>query len=282
MKRLDIRLAAQYSGIKAHTIRIWEQRYELLTPQKRAGNRREYTQKDIIDLMDIALLTKYGYAISKLARFNREKINDIIMQLSSSAAGTDISINKLLKHFLQTHIFHFENTINDFAAKKGLHATVKELIVPFIERAELFSFTDQNTSTHYAANIIRNKIIAATEQLEKNETKEETVILFLPPGQYFELILLYLSYQLQRNGYRVIYAGCNTSFTTIAEIISTHTINGLVTYISPREKTNIHALQEFASNQLRGGHLFIAHADNFSSIDSIKFDSTRSYQSIAQ
>lgn len=261
MKRLDIRLAAQYSGIKAHTIRIWEQRYELLKPQKRAGNRREYTKEDIISLMDIGLLTKYGYAISKLARLSREKIIEITNQLSSSAAGADISINKLLTCYLRTDILNFENIVNNFVDKKGLHLTITELIVPFIERAELFSYSDRNASSHFAINIARNKIIAAIEQLKNNKAKEQTALLFLPPGQYFDLILLFLSYQLQHNGFQVIHLGSNTYPECVGEITAKYKTDACITYLSPREKTNINELQQSAMSFFNNTPLFVATAE---------------------
>jgi MerR family transcriptional regulator, light-induced transcriptional regulator len=261
MKRLDIRLAAQYSGIKAHTIRVWEQRYDLLKPQKGIGNRREYTREDIINLMDIALLTKYGYSISKLAKFSREKIKEITDHLSSSAAGSDISINKLLTCYLLTDIFNFEVVINEFAAKKELHLTITELIIPFIERTELFSY--HNASSNFVVNILKRKIITAIDHLYLPQNYKQTAILFLPAGQHFDLILLYLSYQLQHSGYRIIYLGGNTMTSEVLQIISTYAPNHMVTYISPREKTNVAELQQFAHKYLENGQLFIADSSNF-------------------
>ncbi|CAM1354866.1 MerR family transcriptional regulator [Tenacibaculum halocynthiae] len=198
------------SGIKAHTIRIWEKRYNLFQPKRTDTNIRYYSSESLLKLLNVALLNKHKYKISKIAEMSDEQVKVTARELSFNYAVGDEAINSFKISMFQFDKVLFNNTYNKLLHKKTFRQIFKDVFVPFLENIGLLWQTDTllPAHEHFISNLIIQKIQLNTENLEYITTKEDiTYVLFLPDGEIHEIGLLYLNYELVLRGYRTIYLG---------------------------------------------------------------------------
>lgn len=260
--QLNIHLMERYSTIKAHTIRIWERRHGLFSPQRSSGNRRHFDMADFRLLLDIAVLTRYGFTISSISAMDNSQRKEKLQQLRRTRAAADIYLSDLLVDFLKADIVSFEQILDEFSRTKNIRELIDELIIPFMERVQLLSYADHSSATHFAVTAIRKKLLSAIEQSSPVLKKDLTVLLFLPKGQHFDLILLYLTYQLQAKGFRALYLGTNISMQNLQEVMNVHRPAAWVTYLPPGDKTDPVRLRDFALEYLPADKFLIATADS--------------------
>ncbi|MDX6746217.1 MerR family transcriptional regulator [Polaribacter sp. PL03] len=200
------------SGIKAHTIRIWEKRYNLLEPQRTETNIRYYSNQNLQKLLNVVLLSKNNFKISKIAKMSDE---DIILQSREVAFATGIkddAINALKLSMLQFNKTLFNETYNKLIEIKTFKEVFKEVLIPFLNHIGLLWQTDTllPAHEHFISNLIAQKIHINTADLErKNKDFNKTYVLFLPENEIHELGLLYLNYELVLKGNKTIYLGQN-------------------------------------------------------------------------
>ena len=134
MNAFSIKDLENLSGIKAHTIRIWEQRYSFLKPQRSKSNIRFYGNEELKTVLNIALLNKYGFKISHIDKMTPIEVRDKISSLSYAEAFQERFINELLQHMVDLDIENFEETLNVYITSKGIDKTITQLIFPFLEK----------------------------------------------------------------------------------------------------------------------------------------------------
>lgn len=201
--------AENLSGIKDHTIRAWEKRYSILTPRRSLANIRYYDPFEIKTILNIALLNKYGYKISAIAKMPDHVINTHIKSIGEK---TDMVINELLHKIIDADIIGFENLLQLHTNNDGLQKTVLKIILPLLEKSEtLWQLKNINPALkHWVSFIIKQKIFAAIEKIKAMDNKnEKCACLFLPPGANNDLGLLLMSYLLKMQGYNIIYLGAD-------------------------------------------------------------------------
>ena len=199
------------SGIKAHTIRIWEQRYTFLKPQRTDTNIRYYTNDELKTVLNIALLNKYGFKISHIDRMSMPEMKDKIISLSQNQAQQERVVNELIHFMIDMHIEEFEAILDKHIQSKGIEKTITYIIFPFLERIGILWLTNHvnPAQEHLVTNIIRHKLIVGIEATESHVTINKTVLLFLPEGEHHELGLLFMYYLLKSRGLKVMYLGAN-------------------------------------------------------------------------
>lgn len=198
------------SGIKAHTIRIWEKRYNLLQPQRTDTNIRFYTPESLTKLLNIALLNKNNYKISKIAAMSYEDIVIKSRELAFSSAVNDEAINAFKMAMFQFDKVLFNNTYNKLLHKKTFRDIFKDVFIPFLDHIGLLWQTDTllPAHEHFISNLIAQKIQTNTEKLQYSiSDSNKTFVLFLPENEIHELGLMYLNYELVLRGYHTIYLG---------------------------------------------------------------------------
>ena len=222
MNAFTIKDLENISGIKAHTIRIWEQRFGLLRPQRSDTNIRYYCNEELKTILNIALLNKYGFKISQIDKMTRGEMCSKILELRSGEALHDIVVNDLIKNMIDISIYQFECTLNNYIKNNGIENTVKEIIFPFLERIGILWQTGHimPAQEHFVSSIIRQKLIVAIDQVS-SEADGKKCLLFLPEGEHHELGLLFLHYLLKARGARVIYLGTNVPVRDVESIINT-------------------------------------------------------------
>lgn len=209
-KDFTIKDLENISGIKAHTIRIWEKRYNLLAPQRTDTNIRYYSHQNLQKLLNIVLLNKNSIKISKIAEMSEEDVVLNARELAFKVAVNDEAINSFKLSMFQFDKVLFNNTYNKLLHKKTFREIFKEVFIPFLEHIGLLWQTDTllPAHEHFISNLISQKIQINTEKLEYNVTdKMKTYVLFLPENEIHELGLLYLNYELVLRGHQTIYLG---------------------------------------------------------------------------
>ena len=198
------------SGIKAHTIRIWEKRYNLLSPQRTDTNIRFYSSESLQKLLNIVLLNRNNYKISKIAQMSDESIVLNARELAFKIAVNDEAINSFKLAMFQFDKILFNNTYNTLLHKKTFREIFKDVFVPFLNHIGLLWQTDTllPAHEHFISNLIAQKIQINTEKLEYSANNSETTyVLFLPENEIHELGLMYLNYELVLRGNQTIYLG---------------------------------------------------------------------------
>ena len=184
MNSFTIKDLENLSGIKAHTIRIWEQRYSFLKPQRTDTNIRHYSNDELKAILNIALLNKYGYKISHIDKMTLPEINDKLLTLSQSQAQQERIVNELIQLLVDLEIEKIDQTLNNYIRTKGIEKTIIQIIFPFLERIGILWLTNHvnPAQEHLVSNLIRQKIIIGIENCNTEPSSNETVLLFLPEG----------------------------------------------------------------------------------------------------
>ncbi|MFN0729181.1 MerR family transcriptional regulator [Polaribacter gochangensis] len=199
------------SGIKAHTIRIWEKRHQLLTPQRTSGNARYYDTENLQKLLNVSLLNKNNYKISKIAKLSEESIVLIARELANKNALVDDAINSFKIAMFSFDQALFNQTYNQLLINKTFRDVFKEVFVPFLDHIGLMWQTKTLTPAHehFISNLISQKIQINIEKIQQNLLVDDSAVyvLFLPENEIHELGLMYLNYELSLRGKKTIYLG---------------------------------------------------------------------------
>lgn len=222
MDSFTIKDLENLSGIKAHTIRIWEQRYSFLKPKRTDTNIRLYSNDELKTVLNIALLNKYGFKISHIDKMSPDGIRERIHSLTDVQAAKERMVNELLQQMIDVDIQAVEQTLNAYIKAKGMERTITQLVFPFLEKIGVLWITGHinPAQEHLVSNIIRQKLIVAIEATNPAVEKKSTALLFLPEGEYHELGLLYTYYILKNKGIRTIYLGANVPVKDAVYIIN--------------------------------------------------------------
>ncbi len=221
MANYSIKDLENLSGIKAHTIRIWEKRYGIVEPNRSDTNIRSYDDQDLRRLLNIAILNNKGIRISQLASLSQEAIEKKILDLTSVSSNISDKIESIILAMLslEEEKFHeiFDEAVNKFSFEK----TFINLILPALDRVGLLWLSGSITPAqeHFISNLIRQKLIATIETIpsEKN-SPERKFILFLPEKDLHEMGLLYAYYLLKKKKFSVLYIGAGTPVNSVAEV----------------------------------------------------------------
>lgn len=208
------------SGIKAHTIRIWEQRYSVLKPDRTDTNIRTYNNDELRYLLNVALLNKHGFKISSITKMTDEELSERILGLNNEIALTDRNINQMVVYMSSLDMEAFEAVIDKQIRNTGLKKTITGLIFPFLARIGMLWQTNHinPAQEHLVSHIIRQKIISATDRTA-SPAPGNPVLLFLPPGEYHELSLLFVQYLLKSEGIPSLYLGADVPLNNLPELI---------------------------------------------------------------
>ncbi|MBC5994603.1 MerR family transcriptional regulator [Pontibacter cellulosilyticus] len=218
MAQYTIKELEHLSGIKAHTIRIWEQRYNILCPKRTETNIRYYDDADLKSILNISLLNERGYKISKIAQMPKDQIQQKVQQLCDDSCRGSHHIHTLVKAMVDMDEESFDKTLSTAALQLGLKGTMNEVVYPFLTKIGILWQTGNITPAHehFVSNLIRQKLIVAIDgQVVRAQQGSPVYVLYLPEGELHELVLLYLNYLLRASDKRVIYLGQNLPFADL-------------------------------------------------------------------
>jgi DNA-binding transcriptional MerR regulator len=199
------------SGIKAHTIRIWEKRYNVLQPMRTDTNIRLYDLASLQKLLNITLLHDYGYKISKISSYPEEQIPLMVREIVSSKSAKNHAITAFKMAMMNFDQELFLNTYNWLNEEKSFKEIFHQVFIPLLEELGLLWQTDTITPAHehFISYLIKQKVLVNTEKLqtEKRTKLDKVFVLSLPMNEIHELGLMYLNYEILSSGYKSIYLG---------------------------------------------------------------------------
>lgn len=222
------------TGIKSHTIRIWEKRYSFLKPGRTDTNIRYYSGEELKILLNIALLNKYGFKISHIDKMTPKGIGEKIISLTSAGARQTRIINDLIEKMVNVDIHHFENILDECISSYGIEKTILTIIFPFLEKIGILWLTDNinPAQEHLVSNVIRQKILVGIELTRTKLRTGPQVCLFLPEGEYHELTLLFVAFLLKKHGITVVYVGASIPMPDVQYIMQLKKPDYLYTHLT--------------------------------------------------
>jgi DNA-binding transcriptional MerR regulator len=206
------------SGIKAHTIRIWEQRYHFLKPSRTQTNIRTYNNEELKTLLTVALLNKYGYKISRIDEMHPDQRAREVLQLPGKEAYEEGLVNELIGYMIDIKSMEFELALNNYIAENGIEKTISTLILGFLEKVGILWQTNKiiPVQEHIVSNIIRQKLVRAIDDLPFVQRTSPLFVLLLPENEHHEMGLLFVYYLLRKKNISVIYLGANVPLKDVS------------------------------------------------------------------
>lgn len=235
------------SGIKAHTIRIWEKRYHLLDPSRTDTNIRSYSDDDVRRILNVSLLIKNGYKISNVAAFDEAKLQAEVLRLNRNLSDPEKNIDQLLFHTVNLDTFGFEQVLDKIILEFGFSKTIQQVIFPFFERIGILWQAGSIFAAHehFVSNLVRNRLIRETGKLESKDSSP-SILFFLRENEYHELGLLYSNFLAAQEGLRCVYLGQNLPFGDLSNLLINSEFDFVCTsFISAIEKPE---LEQYMAN----------------------------------
>lgn len=238
MSSYTIKDLEQISGIKAHTIRVWEQRYNFLLPKRTETNIRTYSGEELKTILNVSLLNKYGYKISHIDRMSSSQMEEKILGLNNMDAQKEKVVNDLIKDMVALNMTSFEQQLDNYILQKGIEKTIYEIIFSFLERVGILWITNHinPAQEHLSTNILRQKIILGIEKLPRVLHANKRIILFMPEGEYHEIGLLYVHFLLKQRGIGVDYLGANVPIIDLKFLTETKKVDYVFSHITSPTK----------------------------------------------
>lgn len=233
MNSFTIKDLANLSGIKAHTLRIWEQRYNFLKPNRSFTNIRYYNNEELKTILNIALLNKYGFKISHIDKMSADEMREKILLLNQEAQQEKI-INDLVNYMISMDMDEFSALLNSYIETRGLEKMIMNVIFPFLEKTGILWLTNHinPAQEHLVSNMLRQKLIAGVENCRPSDKNAIKVVLFLPENEHHELGLLFMYYLLKRKGIGVIYMGADLPLEDLQFVVDHKKPDYIYTHIT--------------------------------------------------
>lgn len=212
MALYSIKDLERISGVKAHTIRIWEKRYGLVEPRRTDSNIRLYCDTEVKKLMNVSILLQHGYKISKLAGLDEQELSRKVLEVTMVSSGHDSVVDNLVVAMIEMDEGKFEKILNNSIIKEGFENTVFKILYPFFEKIGLLwqAGSINPAHEHFITNLVKQKIYVAIDSVSAaNGNDSKKFLLFLPEWDLHELGLLVYNYMIRSRGFKVIYLGAS-------------------------------------------------------------------------
>jgi methanogenic corrinoid protein MtbC1 len=223
MNLFSISQLSQFSGIKPHTIRIWEQRYNAFKPNRSDGNTRYYDDTQLRRLLNIVSLIENGFKVSSLCLMSDHDLYLMVSNLNISeiSESTEYFVSQLIAAGISYDTNYFEIIFSDCVLKFGMKDAYMKVIHPMMERIGLMWATDSlpTAHEHFISNIVRQKLLAVLDSIEAPDPASESWLLFLPENEFHEIGLLYAQLVIRLSGKKVIYLGSNLPVESVISAI---------------------------------------------------------------
>ena len=237
----SIKEIEELSGIKAHTLRIWEQRYSFIIPKRTDTNIRYYDDEDLKLILNIALLKNNGHKISMICTMDEKDLHYEVKQLMEKKLGFPEQIQGLTLAMLEVDEDRFEKILSTHILQIGFERTMLNLIYPFFQKIGILWQTGAITPAqeHFISNLVRQKIIVAIDgQVVHSTNYNKKYLLYLPENELHEMSLLFSSYIIKSRNNKVIYIGQNVPHNDLIQIYKDHNPDYLLTVFTTSPTVN--------------------------------------------
>jgi DNA-binding transcriptional MerR regulator len=262
MKRIkstfSIKNLENLSGIKAHTLRIWEKRYNLLEPERTDTNIRRYSLDSLKRLLNVTLLYNHGFKISKIASLNEEEIPELVRSIALKSNSEQVAINAFKLSMINFDYDLFDTNYNEILQHHDFQYVFLNVFMPLMRELGILWQTGAISPSHehFITNLIKQKIHLQTELLQRKKPKRgehPLFVIFLPENEIHELGVLYLNYLILNSGFRTIFLGQSLQTTSLETLYSYNTKFYFVTYLTvePNKDEIMPFISQFHENLLK-------------------------------
>lgn len=225
------------SGIKAHTIRIWEKRYDILNPERTDTNIRTYDGENLQKLLNISFLNSHGYKISRISKMDDNEISSLVKRISASSSAENRSKNAFKMAMMNFDDHLFQETYRKLRETKTFREVFQDVFVPLLEEIGLLWQTDtiKPIHEHYVTELIKQKIYLNIAELKFTtlpSVNHQLYVLFLPENEIHDLGILYLNYELLAAGRKAIYLGPSLPMDNFDYLLDRHDNLIFVSYLT--------------------------------------------------
>jgi MerR family transcriptional regulator, light-induced transcriptional regulator len=235
MSKYSIKDLEQLSGIKAHTLRIWEQRFNFITPERTDTNIRFYNDRDLRLVLNISLLKDHGYKISEIAQMKYDELNDEVLSLSEKQINYPDQIQALTVAMIEIDEDAFDKIMNANIKQFGFESTMINIIYPFLVKIGTLWLTGSvgPSQEHFMTQLIRQKITVAIDIMPRNPKPDaKKFVLYTPEGEYHDIGLLFAYFILKSRNQKVFYFGQSLPFGDLEFIVNRHDPDFIFTAIT--------------------------------------------------
>lgn len=250
MVKYSIKDLEKFTGIKAHTIRIWEQRYQLLTPKRTETNIRYYDEEQLKYLLNVTLLVENGFRISQICAMSDDEFNEILKEVAEKGITSkednqlNVAVNELVLAMLELDEHRFDKILAGSLLQRNFEQTVIKIIYPFLKRiGVMWRIGEVSTAQeHFIYQLIRQKVIVAIDSLIDRKRTGEKYLLFLPKSEFSDLMILLFTYVLKNRGRQCIYLGADIPFRDLMQVTEITNPDVLFTFVkAPASKIDTQA-----------------------------------------
>lgn len=210
------------SGIKAHTIRVWEKRYKIVEPKRTKTNIRFYTDEDLRTLLNVCFLYRKGYKISKIALMKEDLIKEKINNYSNLELDFEDQLDALMLFILELDSYNFNKVLDQHISQEGLEQTMHQILYPLLDKLSIAWLAGSFTGVHesFVTQIIKSKILHATEGIKQESIDYPHYLIYLPPGEKQELSLFFLHFLLKKHNCKVTSLGAEVNLNDLTFAIT--------------------------------------------------------------
>lgn len=257
------------TGIKAHTLRIWERRYDFLQPERTPTNIRYYSDEQLKKLLNFGILVRNGYRVSKLNKMSNEQVyEEVAKVLADPGSERSDEMKGLTLSMLEMNEEDFDDIFERQVIRKGFFRTITETIYPFLQYVGVLWTTNKAmiAQEHFISNLIRQKLIAAIERLSIPSKDAPSIVIFLLEGEEHEIGLLLASFVAKEMGWNVYYLGQGVPIPNIKKVIDIVEPELLMTmFVTPK----IHKVNTFIDEILSGNDVPFAISGSTENLDAV-------------
>jgi DNA-binding transcriptional MerR regulator len=245
MAEYSIKDLEKISGIKAHTIRIWERRYKIVEPSRSETNIRKYNDLDLKRILNVSILNQNGFKISKIAKLDNKELKERVLDLCLDTCNVNVQIESLVVAMLELNEAKFNNVLTHSIIKRGFENTVEEILFPFLDRIGVLwqAGSILPAQEHFISNLIRQKLIVAIDNEMGTIKSGKQITFFLAEDELHEIGLLFYSLLARKEGYNVIYLGMSLPFSDLKVVNEIQKADAFFTsFVSPPSKDELNTI----------------------------------------
>ena len=233
MGQYSIKELEKLSGIKAHTIRIWEKRYQLIAPGRTDTNIRLYSDHDLKKIINVAIANNAGVKISHIARLSNDELTRLVSEKSSSGGEMASPIDQLVVAMVELDEPTFDRVLTKLAQSMGFEDLITQVVYPFLEKIGILWQTGNITPAqeHFISNLVRQKMMVAIDGLPYPPASSPKAVLFLQENEYHEIGLLFYCFLVKKYNIRPIYLGQSVPYQDLLHVVKAHNPKYLITSI---------------------------------------------------
>jgi MerR family transcriptional regulator, light-induced transcriptional regulator len=263
--RYTIKDLERLSGIKAHTLRIWEQRYNILTPNRTDTNIRYYTNNDLRKILNISMLNGNGSKISKIAKMEDDSIVAEVEKIVNTYKNENDQVDGLVLSMVEYNELKFEKIVSNCIAHFGFEKTFENVLVPFLRHTGIMWRIGMinPAQEHFITNLIRQKLIVGIDNISTlKNTSSKCFVFFLPDKELHELSLLYFYFLTKNRGFNCLYLGQTVPMEDVVKVNLVMNVTHFVTVITSKiENTTTEKYLKMLSEKLGNKTFLLSGAE---------------------